>query len=64
MADGEPIGLLLVLTYATYVAPSITYTGVIDLTVRARDLSLDVQGRDYSGLSVLARDFDLLVEDR
>lgn len=63
MADGEAIGLLLVLTYST-AAPVVTYTGIIDLTVRERDFNLDVLPRDYDGLQVRARDLTLTVEDR
>jgi len=63
MADGEPIGLLLVLTYST-AAPVVTYTGIIDLRVLGRDFTFDVWERDYNGLRVLPRDFTLDVEDR
>lgn len=60
--DGTPIGLLLVLTYATYVP---TYTGIVYLTVPSYDrINLEVQGRDYGGLTVQERDFDLYVEKR
>ena len=56
MADGEAIGLLLVLTYATYVPPVVvTYTGIIYLNVLDRQFELSVLDRPFDGLTVLTR---------
>ena len=68
-AESFPHGSFPVYTFPRYTwvswgdAGIITYTGVIDLTVRPRNFYLTVHDRGLD-LTVRPRSFDLTVEDR
>ncbi len=53
----------LVITRGYAIGAAVVITGIVDLTTRARDFSLNVRSRDFS-LNTRARDFSLTVKER